>query len=276
MSYKLKTRKTKPFELYNNLEIGDIVELGFLLNIGEGPRKSSMEIAAEHLWVRIEDVVLESNDIYKAVITEYPKFLKRLRRGDPVAFSPENVLNAKSKKPHKKIRSVKDFVYSGSKEKYKVYKQIICNRKHSYAIDPGVVILRSNEPVLDATAFENLDLNSRQQFDELVSRFDNAELDKYHVKVDSQFIKKSLHKIKTKSDSKSSIVASAPLIRIADRTYLSFHLVAKLLVVLNRMLIYLEFHDDFPMLYFISDDYDGFIHLSNLSSDSVIVDVLEK
>ncbi|MCG8333529.1 MAG: hypothetical protein MJE63_03370 [Proteobacteria bacterium] len=276
MSYKLKTRKTKPFELYNNLEIGDMVELGFLLKVGEEPRKAAKEIGAEHLWVRIEDVVFESSDIYKAVLTEHPRFLKLIRQGDPVAFSPENVLNAKSKKPHKKIKSVKDFVYSGKNEKYKAYTQVIADRNHTYAIDPGIVILRANETIKESVPKEKLDESIRRDFDELVARFDQEELDKYHVKVDSAFIQKSMQKIKSKSDTKSSQVAGSPLIRIADRTYLSFNLVAKLLVLLKKMLIYLAFHEDFPMLYFVNDDYDGFISLSKRSSDSVIIDVLEK
>ena len=85
-----------------------------------------------------------------------------------------------------------------------------------------------------------------------------------------------MQKIKSKSDAKSSQIAASPLIRIADRTYLSFNLVAKLLVLLKKMLVYLEFHEDFPMLYFINDDYDGFISLSQRTPESVIIDVLEK
>ena len=59
MPYKLKTRKTKPFELYNNLEAGDIAELGFFLKTGEGPRKSLKKIVAEHLWVKIKNIICD-------------------------------------------------------------------------------------------------------------------------------------------------------------------------------------------------------------------------
>ena len=276
MTYKLKIRKTKPFELYNNLEPGDIAELGFLLNIGEGPAKSSRKITAEHLWAKIEDVVYESNDIYRAVLTEQPRFLKRLRQGDRVSFSPENVLHAKSKNPHKKVKSLKDFVYTGKKKDYTDYKQPLFDRNQSYAIDPGVVVLRTNERLKDTVSVETLDRNVKQEFDDLAARFDQIELDKFHVKVDSQFIKKSMRKIRSKSVKQASQVAPVPLIRIADRTYLSFNLVAKLVVLLKKILIYLEFHDDFPMLYFIADDYDGFISLSKRTSDSIVIDVFEK
>lgn len=276
MRYKLKTRKTKPFELYNNLEVGDIAELGFLLNIDDAPRKSIKKIVAEHLWVKIENIVYESNNIYRASVTEEPRFLKHLRMGDEVEFSPENVLTAKSKKPQKKIKSLVDFVYQGSKKEGAIYKQLIQDKDHAYAIDPGVLILRKKASIKDSQPIESLESDRQKELESWISRFESIDLDKFHVKIDSDFMKKSSEKIKTRSNTQASINAPPPLIRISDRTYLSFNLVGKLLVILKKMLVYLEFQDDFPMLYFINDQFEGFISLAKHTSDAIVVDIMEK
>ena len=276
MHYKLKTRKTKPFELYNNLEPGDIAELGFFLNMGEAPRKSGKKIVAEHLWAEIESVVYESNDIYRGKLTEEPKYLKHLRMGNTVAFSPENILSAKSKKPQKKIKGLKDFVYMGNDKKYAAFKQIITDATHSYAINPSVVVLRSSNKIAGGLPAEKLNEANRAEFENFRERFESIDLDKFNVKVDTDFIKKSAEKIRHRATTQKSLDAPSPLIRIADRSFLSYNLVGKLLVILKKMLVYLEFQEDFPMLYFTNKQYDGFISLAHHTSESVVVDFLEK
>lgn len=275
MSYALKSRRTKPFELYNDLEVGDLVELGFFLKTGEIPRRSGKPIVTEQLWVKITQILYESNEIYNGILTEEPRYLKQLRQGDSMAFSPENVLSAKSRKPAKRIRSLTDFVYHGDNQKKAAYKQLIWDGQHTYAIDPALVVLRTHARIAKAVPTEKLDKQTLREFEDLRVRFDKIELDKYHVRVESGFIKKSLNIIRAKANTQASMAVS-PLIRISDRTYLSFNLVSKLLILLKKMLIYLEIQDGFPMVFFTNETYDGFITLANQRADAIIVDVTEK
>jgi hypothetical protein len=274
MTYKLKIRRTKPFELFNNLEKDDLAELGFFLKTGEIPRKKGKEIVAEHLWVKINELIYESNEIYSAKLTEEPRFLKHLHKGEKVAFSPENVLNAKSRKSHKKTRSIKDFVYVGIDEKLKDYRQVLTDGKCCYAVDPGTLVLRTRNLFKDACSVEKIDPQERLRFDKLALRFDRIELDKYHVRIDSEFIKKSIQEIRAKGNTQDFMVAT-PLIRISDRTYLSFNLVSKLMLIVKSALVYLIVHEEHPQLYFTSDHYDGFIRLENHTSESIVVDAIK-
>jgi hypothetical protein len=135
-------------------------------------------------------------------------------------------------------------------------------------------VLRSVNPVQGSQAIANLEPGTRQEVENLAVRFEKVKLDKFHVRIDTAFIKKSIPKIRAKSNTKASMVA-LPLIRISDRMYLSFNLVSKILVLLKKMLVYLEIHEDLPQLYFTGGSYDGFISLAEHTADSVIVDILE-
>ncbi len=273
MTYKLKIRKTKPFELFNNLEKDDLAELGVFLKTVEIPKKKGKEIVAEHLWVKIDRTVFESNEIYRGELTEEPKYLKQMHRGDTIAFSPENVLNARSRKAHKKVRSIKDFVCSGFGKDQAVYKQVLTDGKYCYAVDPDQLILRTKSIIDDAVSIEKMSSTERRRFDQQMVRFDRIELDKFHVRLDIDFIKRSMPKIRAKSNLQASMVES-PLIRISDRTFLSFHQVSKLLLLLKTVLVYIHVHEQLPQLYFKSDFYDGFICLGKQNSDSIIVDAI--
>ena len=122
---------------------------------------------------------------------------------------------------------------------------------------------------------EELDDHSRKVFKNVVSQFKEVELDKYHVRVNREFIKKSIRKLRTKT-SQESPSRSTALIRISDRSYISFDLVSNVLTLIKHMLIYLKIHDCSPALYFMNEKYDGFLCLVKQKPDSIIFDIIEK
>ena len=275
MTYKLKKRTVKQFELYNDLAAGDMVELEFHLRAGEGPRRGGKAIKTERLWVELKEVRLESNDIYRAILKEGPRYLKHLRKGDTLVFSPESVLRAKRKKNVKKIKDPRDFAYAGKKKKKECFKNILYDGRYSYAIDPSIIVLRTSERFERAVSIEKLDDNNRKEFDNIAARFSEVEIDKYNVKVNTEFIKKGVQKIRAKTK-QETLSTSSVLIRVSDRTYVSFNLINKILALTKQMLIYLKGYEDYPMLYFKNEKYDGFLCLATKNSDSIILDIIEK
>jgi len=273
--YKLKKRETHQFELYNDLEIGDRVELGVFLNIDEGPKKGRKPVVTEQLWVEIKAFIFESKNIYSAIIKEQPLFLKQIKKGDQIDFAPENVLKARRKKPHKTIKNISGFVYEGKKKEKAIYKSIFKDQEFAYAIDPGLIIIRSKEKIEEAVAISDLDPKIQKELESIAEKFQKIEQDKYHVRVDQSFVKKSIEKFRNQSQKDSSAI-SAAIIRVSDRTFLPFNIVTKTLSLLKKMLIYIEAQDDHLMLYFKNEHYEGFINLVKQKSDSIIFDVLEK
>ncbi|MBU3918201.1 hypothetical protein KKA14_21940 [bacterium] len=272
MTYRLIKRETKRFELYNDLVKGDKAELGFNLKVGEEPRRKVKKIHAEQIWVEIDKVAYDTKNIYQAVLNEEPRFLKHIRRGDTIVFSPENVLKAKRKQVYKKAKNIKDFVYQGSCEKKQSYKSVISNGQYSYAVNPSKTVVKTKKQVKGSIPVDHLEDNLRKELENIDSRFEKVELDKYNVKINLDFIKKTKQRIKARKieQDKNSL-----LIRISDRTFLSFSLVNRILSVLKEMFVYLEIYDEQPMLYFRNNTYEGFINLAKQEPNSVIVDLTE-
>ncbi len=275
MAYRLKVRETKQFELYNDLETGDIVELGVFLKIDEIPRRSRKKIDVENLWVTITEVTYETKDLYRAVLKEEPRYLKHLCNGNQVAFSPENVLRIKRKITYTKAKGIKNFVYKGSNRKKACYKSIISDDSYSYAVDPSNTVFRSKERIKNTLPIDKIDDKAKKEMKTLIEKFDEVQLDKYNVRIKSDFIEKNRPKIRAKAKEKSLDEDSA-LIRISDRTYLSFKMVAKILKVVKEMHVYLEIYEGFPMLYFKTKKYDGFLSLTKQKHDFIIIDLTEK
>jgi hypothetical protein len=272
MKYTLLKRESKWFELYNDLESGDVVELAFLLKESDQPRRIGKEITTEHIWVTIDNVSYDSKHLYRAMLSVEPRYLKHARRGDVIGFSPENVLNVKRKKTKRRVKTIKDFTYRGVSEKKIQYKNLIRHETNTFAINPGVVILRTGEPIKGAVPRDTLDSKAREEFEEIIGQFNKVETEKYNVRINRSFIEKSGKTIRAEAKNKP-VKERSVIIRISDRTFISFTLVKRLLSVFKEITLYLEFLEEWPMLYFKSGKQDGFISLTKQNRQSFIIDL---
>lgn len=274
MEYTLKTRETKKFELYNDLEVGDKAEVAVFLKAGEGPGKNRRKVDAEELWVQISDITYEAKNIYNAVLTEEPRYLKQLHSGHSIAFSPENVLKAKRKKTIRKPKTIEDFIYDGKSGKWAGFRNVITDGSYSYAVDPDSLIIRTERILKRSVNCDGLNQGEKDYFEKVVSRFDDIEEDKYHIRIGPEFIRKSREKTRSRLKL-DPLKTNAALVRVSDRTFLSYRVINRLVSLSGNMLIYHELEEEFPMLYFRSKRHEGFIALAHQKSDSIVIDIVE-
>lgn len=273
--YNLEIREAKQFELYNDLEVGDRVELSILLKFGEGPKKAKVPVKAEKLWVEIESFIFEAQNIYRSVIMEQPLFLKELKKGDRIDFAPENVFKATRKKPQPRVKDLNDFVYTGKRKEYEEFQKTIRQGEHTYAIDPSKLVIRCDEIVEGSVSITDLTPETRKDLEKVIETYEKIQPDKYHVRIDRAFVKKCLEKLRNQS-SHDETDTTAAIIRVSDRTFIPFNTVRKILKLSKSVLIYLDAPGDRRSLYFKSENYEGFIDLTSQSAESIIFDVIER